>query len=86
MKILPQTRTGTWGLSLSVVFAVLFVVKMTFPLPIPSMAIFAIGIAGVVLCIVALFFKERSIVFYVVGGLISSFVIFLVGGELLFPH
>ena len=86
MTFLPKTTVGKWGLSLSLVFAILLLVKIAVALPLPSMVIFGIGIAGVVLNIIALFRNERSIVFYVIGGAISSFVLFWVGGELLFPH
>lgn len=86
MNFFPKTRVGTWGFSLSIVFALLFVLKVSLPIPVPSFAIFGIGILGVILNVIALFRGERSIVFYVFGGLISFFVLFWVGGELLFPH
>ena len=86
MTFLPKTASGRWGFGLSLAFVVLFVLKVVVPIPLPSMAIFAVGIAGVVLNVIALFRGERSILFYVLGGLISSFVLFWVGGELLFPH
>ncbi len=86
MTIFPTTKTGQWGFWLTVGFALTFVLKVLFPFPLPSPAIFTIGIAGVVLNVMALFRKERAVLFYVVGGLIGAFVIFWVGGELLFPH
>jgi hypothetical protein len=86
MTFFPKTRVGTWGLSLSSAFALLFVLKVTLSIPVPSFAIFGVGILGVILNVIALFRGERSIIFYVFGGLISSFVLFWVGGELLFPH
>ncbi|BDU10713.1 hypothetical protein AINA4_06340 [Aurantimicrobium sp. INA4] len=86
MTFLPKTATGKWGFGLSLAFAVLFLLKVLARLPLPSMAIFAVGIAGVVLNVLALFRGERSILFYVLGGLISSFVLFWIGGEILFPH
>lgn len=86
MTFLPKTTTGKWGLSLSLAFAVLLVIKIAVALPLPSPFIFAIGLTGVVLNIIALFRNERSIVFYVLGGAISSLVLFWAGAELLFPH
>jgi hypothetical protein len=86
MTLLPKTSSGKWGLGLCLAFALLFVLKVLIPLPVPSPVIFAVGIAGFIVSVIALFLGERSIVFYVIGGLISSFVLFWVGGELLFPH
>jgi hypothetical protein len=86
MTFLPKTTSGKWGLGLSLAFALLFVLKVLIPIPVPSPAIFGVGIAGFIVSVIALFRGERSLVFYVLGGLISSFVLFWVGGELLFPH
>lgn len=52
----------------------------------PSLIIFGVGIAGLVLNIIAVFKRERALFFFIIGGLIGAFVIFWVGGELLFPH
>lgn len=86
MTLLPKTQSGKWGLGLCLAFALLFLFKALISFPLPSPVIFAVGIAGFIVNIVALFRGERSMVFYVLGGLISSFVLFWVGGELLFPH
>ncbi|MFM6971319.1 MAG: hypothetical protein ACKOWH_01865 [Rhodoluna sp.] len=64
-----------------------FVAKASgLPLPIPSMVIFAAGIAGVVLTVIALIKKDRAWLQLIIGLPIAAFVIFWVGGELLFPH
>ncbi len=86
LSVMPQTTFGKWGFWLSIAFAVLFVLKATISFPLPSLLIFAAGIAGLVLNIIAIFRKERAIVFFLIAGLIGAFVIFWVGGELLFPH
>ncbi len=86
MTLLLKTSSGKLGLGLCLTFAMLFVLKVLIPLSLPSPFIFAVGIAGFIVSVIALFRGERSIVFYVLGGLISSFVLFWIGGELLFPH
>lgn len=86
MSVMPSTVVGKWGFWLSLAFALLFALKVIFPIPIPSMIIFGVGIAGLILNIIAVIKKERALFFFIVGGLIGAFVIFWVGGELLFPH
>ncbi len=86
LSFMPRTVPGRWGFWLSVAFAALFVLKVTVSFPLPSPVIFAVGIAGVVMNIIAIVKRERAIVFFVMAGVIGAFVIFWVGGELLFPH
>lgn len=87
MSLLPHTKIGQWRFYLSVAFAILFVLKTTsLPIPVPSPVIFAIGIAGLVLTVIALIKRDRAWLQLVIALPIGAFVIFWVGGELLFPH
>lgn len=83
IRALPSTTLGWWGGGLVVAFVALFLLKVSFPLPLPSPAIFVIGGVGVIIAIIR---GERSIVLMAVGGLVAAFILFWVGGELLFPH
>lgn len=86
MKVLPITRWGSWGLWLLVGFAGLFVLKATVSIPVPSMVIFGVGIGGIIATIVALIRRERSVLFFALGGVIAVFLLFWLVGELVFPH
>lgn len=87
MSLLPKTKIGQWGFYLSVAFAVLFTLaagpNIMF---MPAFAIFAFGIAGLVLTIIALIKRDHAWLQLVIALPIGAFVIFWVGGELLFPH
>ncbi len=82
----PRTPVGAWALGLIVAFAVLFVLKVTIGFPLMSFAIFGVGIVGVILGIIAVVRRERSLVLMIVGGLVGAFILFWLGGELLAPH
>ena len=87
MQLLPKSRVGKWGFYLSIAFAVLFVLAASFNIMfMPAFGIFAIGIAGLVLTIIALFKRDRAWLQLLMALPIGAFVIFWVGGELLFPH
>jgi hypothetical protein len=87
MSLLPKSKLGTWGFYLTVAFAVLFLLATTVNVMfIPAFAIFALGIAGVILNIIAFIKKDFSWLGVIIGVLLGAFVIFWVGGELLFPH
>lgn len=86
VTILPKTQMGKWGFGITIGFVVLFVLKVLLSLPVPSFLIFGIGIWGIALNVWAVIRKERGILFFVVGGLVAAFVLFWIGGELLFPH
>ena len=87
MRALPKSKLGSWGLYLSVAFAFLFllaaVANVVF---LPAFLIFAIGIVGMVFNVIAYFKKDFSVLGLTVGIIIGAFVIFWVGGELLYPH
>lgn len=86
IRALPRTPLGWWGGGLVVAFVALFLLKVSFPLPLPTPAIFVIGGVGVILAVIAIARGERSVVLMVLGGLVGAFILFWVGGELIFPH
>jgi hypothetical protein len=86
IALMPTTRTGAWGLWLSVAFAIIFTAKITGSLALPSLLIFFVGIAGLVTNVIAVVRHERAILFFLVGILVGLFIVFWIGGEVLFPH
>jgi multidrug transporter EmrE-like cation transporter len=87
MGALPKTRLGAWGFYLLLAFTVLFLLAAVANIVLmPAFAIFAIGIVGMVLNLIALFKRDFSWLGLIIGGLISAFVIFWVASELLLPH
>lgn len=87
MGALPRTAIGKWGFYSTVIFVVLFIAGASdVAMPFPSFVIFGIGITGMVLNVVAFVKKDRSVTGILVGALVGAFIIFWLGGELLFPH
>ena len=83
---MPQTRLGQWGVGLSALFVVIFVLKLTLRMPLPSMAILGLGIVSGFLVLAALIWKrERSWLAWLMF-LPGLFAIFLSSAEILFPH
>ncbi len=86
---LPRKQVGWWGLGLTLAFALLFALKVAnlqVPVPLPSFAIFGIGLLGLVLNLWAFILSDRSWVLLIFGGLIGSFMLLWIFGELAFPH
>lgn len=87
MPLLPKSKIGTWGFYLTVAFAVLFLLAASANIIFfPSFVIFAFGVAGVILNVIAFIKKDFSWLGVIIGVLVGVFVIFWIGGELLFPH
>jgi len=84
--IAPKTARGKWAVGLGLAFILLMAGKMQSLVPLPSMAIAALGLAGFVLALVARFkHNDRALLFFV--PVVAGAVILLwIGGELLFPH
>jgi hypothetical protein len=86
VQVFPAMRLGWWGLGLTVGFVVLFVLEVGLAFPLPSPLVFGVGVIGVALSAWAVVRGERSLVLIIVGAVVAAFVLFFVGGELLFPH
>jgi hypothetical protein len=57
-----------------------------FGLPLMSLAIFGVGIAGLVLGMVAVVIKKDHALFTYLPLLTGAYCIFWIAGELLYPH
>ena len=85
----PKRRVGWWGLGLTATFAVIFVLKvanLSIPLPIPTFAIFGVGLLGLVLNLWAFILGDRSWVLLALGLAIDAFMVTWLVAEVIFPH
>jgi hypothetical protein len=83
----PRHQLGWWGLGLTLTFVLGFALKIAnLRLPLPSFALFGVGLLGLALNIWAFLLKDRSLVLLVFGGLIGAFIVVWIFGELAFPH
>jgi hypothetical protein len=85
----PKHQLGWWGLGLTAAFVLLFALKVANPgiaLPLPTFAIFGVGLVGLALNIWVFFLKDRSWVLLIFGGLIGAFMVLWIFGEVAFPH
>jgi hypothetical protein len=86
VQVFPAQRLGWWGLGVTLGFVMLFLLRVGAAFPLPSPLIFGAGVIGVVLSVWAVVRGERSLVLMIVAVVVAAFVLFWVGGELLFPH
>jgi hypothetical protein len=83
IEVLPRTKTGNWAGMVSMAFVLLFTSKVLFSLPMVSLAIFAVGLAGFALGIVAVFIKKDHAVFTYLSLLVGVLCIIWIGAELM---
>lgn len=87
MRPLPNSSFGRWGFYCTLAFLVLFAAKASGMLiSAPSLIVFAVGTAGLILNVIAFIKKDRSFIGVVLGALVGSFIILWMAGELLFQH
>ena len=88
-RAFPSHQLGWWGLGLTVAFVALFALKVAnlqVALPMPSFAIFGVGLVGLGFNLWAFIRGDRSWVLLIFGGLIGAFMLLWIFGELAFPH
>jgi len=88
-RALPSHQSGWWGLGLTLAFVTLFALKVAnlqVALPMPSFAIFGVGLVGFGFNLWAFIRGDRSWVLLIFGGLIGAFMLLWIFGELAFPH
>ena len=83
---LPKTALGKWSVVISIVFIILIWTKIQYSIHVPTFAIAALGLIGLLLSIIAIFkHKERSVL--VLLPVLVGLIILIWGiGELIFPH
>jgi hypothetical protein len=58
MRLLPKTCAGWWASGLSLIFIILIAIKIQFWLPLPTFVIAALGSAGFIFGLMAIFKNE----------------------------
>ena len=83
---LPKTTLGKWALGLSIAFIILIWWKIQGSMPIPTFAIAALGIAGFVISIVAIFKNKDRCILFLLPLLVGLVILLWTAAELIFPH
>ncbi len=86
MRLLPGTRASKWAVGLSVAFIVLITVKILAFLPLPTFAVAALGLAGFIMGIVAIFKNKDSAILTFVAILVGLVIMLWTILEFIFPH
>lgn len=86
IRLWPKSGFGKWSAGLSIFFIILIWLKMQYGIHLMTFAIAALGLAGFLLGIVAIFKnKDRSILIYL-SILVGLVIILWIAAELLYPH
>jgi hypothetical protein len=86
MKLLPKTLSGKWSLGLSIAFIILIFFKILYSLHVPTFAIAALGLAGFILGIWAVFKNRDRAILNFVPIVVGIVIILWTAAELFFPH
>jgi hypothetical protein len=86
MRLLPRTLAGKWALGLSVAFIFLIAVKIIAFLPLPSFVLAALGLAGFIMGIVAIFKNKDKAIFTFMAILVGLVIMLWTVLEFIFPH
>jgi len=82
----PKTTPGRWSVGLGIAFIILMWAKIQVGFPLPVFAIAALGLAGFVLALVAVFKRRDRSILGLVPILTGVLIILWTAAELLFPH
>ena len=85
IKMKPATKAGKWSVNLGITFAVLMVFKLMLRLPVPTPAIALVGVAGLVVAVVAMFKKDFN-VSLLIPLILGVLIILWMAAEFAFPH
>ena len=85
---LPKSTIGKWAVGLSSAFIIFICLKIqnSISLPLPTFAIAAIGIAGFILAIIAIFKNKDKAILNLLPFLVGLVILVWIAAELLFPH
>lgn len=86
ITILPETSLGKWSIVLSIAFIILIYLKMQYGIPVMSFAIAGLGLAGVIMCIVAMIRNKEISLLYFIPIFVGLLIIFWVSAEIVYPH
>jgi hypothetical protein len=84
--IIPKTLAGKCAVGLSIVFIVLIGAKIQYSLQAPTFAIAALGLAGFIGSIVAIFKNKDKAILNFLAIIVGAVIILWFAAELIFPH
>jgi len=82
----PNTRLGKWSAGLTLAFLLFIILKMLDLMPLMTFAITALGLAGFVLGVVAIFKHKEKSILTMLSIPIGLMIIIWIGAEILYPH
>lgn len=83
---LPKTKIGIWSVVIGVAFILLIWMKIQFSLPVPTFAIAALGLAGFILSLIAIFRNQDRAILNFLPVLVGLVIVLWFAAELIFPH
>ena len=83
--VMPKTSAGKWAGRISLVFIILMALKFLLPVPLPSIAIFALELVGFGFSIAAIARKDHSLGVYL-SFLLGAAIFIWTVAEIAFPH
>jgi len=86
LTFLPKTTLGKWSVGLSIAFIILIWMKIQYAIHLPSFAIAALGLAGLVIGIAAIFKNKDRAVLNLLPIIVGLVILLWIAAELIFPH
>ena len=86
LTFLPKSTLGKWSVGLSIAFIILIWTKIQYSFPMPTFAIAALGLAGFVISIVAIFKNSDRAILTFLPVLVGLVILLWIGAELIFLH
>jgi hypothetical protein len=86
LTFLPKSTPGKWAVGLSVAFIILIWMKILSSLPLPTFSIAALGLAGFVTSIVAIFKNRDKAILIFLSFIVGLIIMLWIIAEFIFPH
>jgi len=86
LTILPKSTLGKWAAGLAIAFIVLITVKIQASLPLPTFFIAALGLAGFITGIVAVFKNRDRAILIFLSFIVGLIIMLWTAAEFMFPH
>jgi hypothetical protein len=86
LTILPKSTLGKWSAGLGIAFIILITVKILGSLPLPTFFIAALGLAGFITGIVAIFKNRDRVILIFLSLIVGLIIILWTAAEFIFPH
>lgn len=91
MKTFPESRSGKWAASITLLFIVLMSLKLltlgiSIRIPLPTPFIAGLGVIGFIMGVVSIVKKKDRALLTLLSITIGLLIIFWVAAEIAFPH